>query len=163
MLAWLGNGSKFGEHERLRIKNNLALNYQENGKCLVGIGENQVEVRVISFCDLDNCSEYRLATNLSSEEASNEEIGEIYRHRWGIESLWKFLKMHLKLDKLMTKNENGIRIQIYSCLIVYILLQLVEIPEEIGSKSLDKLRYLQAFMTEKISYIHWFRQMSFSW
>jgi|GEM_PF-4022757 len=57
----------------------------------------------------------------------------------------------------------GIRIQIYSCLIVYILLQLIDIPEEFGKKSLDKLRYLQSFMTEKISYIHWFRRMSYRW
>jgi IS4 transposase len=71
--------------------------------------------------------------------------------------------MHLKLDKLITRNENGIRIQIYSCLIVYILLQLIDIPEEFGKKSLDKLRYLQSFMTEKISYIHWFRRMSYRW
>ncbi len=155
-----------GKNDRyfvLRIKNNLELSYRENGKCLVGKGENQVEVRVVSFCDLENGSEYRLATNLSESEAGHEEIGEIYRHRWGIECLWKFLKMHLKLDKLMTKNENGIRIQIYSCLIVYLLLQLVEIPEEIGKKALDKLRYLQTFMNEKISYIHWFRQLSLSW
>ena len=71
--------------------------------------------------------------------------------------------MHLKLDKLITKNENGIRIQIYSCLIVYILLQLIDIPEEFGKKSLDKLRYLQSFMSENISYIHWFKRMSYSW
>ena len=71
--------------------------------------------------------------------------------------------MHLKLDKLITRNENGIRIQIYSCLIVYILLQLIDIPEEFGKKSLDKLRYLQSFMTEKISYIYWFRRMSYRW
>ena len=63
----------------------------------------------------------------------------------------------------MTKNENGIRIQIYSYLIVYMILQLIEIPQEIGVKTLDKLRYLQAFMNEKISYIHWFRRLSFSW
>ena len=37
----------------------------------------------------------------------------------------------------MTKNENGIRIQIYSCLIVYIILQVIEIPQEIGVKILD--------------------------
>lgn len=106
---------------------------------------------------------YCLVTNLSEEQMSQEEIAETYRHRWAIESLWKFLKMHLKLDKLMTKNVNGIRLQIYSCLIVYILLQLVEIPEEIGNKALDKLRYLQAFMNERISYIHWFRRLSLSW
>jgi IS4 transposase len=120
-------------------------------------------VRIVDFCNLENRSEFRLATNLNSEEFSQEEIGEVYRCRWRIETFWKFLKMHLKLDRLMTKNENGIRIQIYSCLIVYIILQLIEIPQEIGVKILDKLRYLQSFMNEKISYIHWFRRLSFSW
>ncbi len=147
----------------LRIKNNINLEMLENGKCLLGTGDEQIEVRVVNFCSIENKSEYRLATNLNEAEFSNQEVGEIYRQRWGIETLWKFLKMHLKLDKFMTKNENGIRIQIYSCLIVYIILQLVDIPEEIGKKILDKLRYLQSFMNEKISYIHWFRQLSFTW
>lgn len=71
--------------------------------------------------------------------------------------------MHLKLDLLMTKNVNFIKIQIYSCLIVYLILQLVDIPQEIGNKTLDILRYLQSFMNEQISYIHWFRRMSFTW
>ncbi len=62
--------------------------------------------------------------------------------------------MPLKLDKLICKNTNGISRQIYSCLIIYLVLQLVEIPPEIGTKALEKLRYLQAFMNEKISYIH---------
>ena len=147
----------------LRVKNNLTLEMLENGKYLIGSKKNQVEDRVVNFCDLENQSEYRLVTNLSEEEMNNEEIGEVYRHRWGIETLWKFLKMHLKLDKLMTKNVNGITIQIYSCLIAYIILQIIDIAEEIGNTILDKLRYLQSFMNENISYIHWFRRMSFSW
>jgi putative transposase len=147
----------------LRIKNNMKLKMLDNGNCLVGGIKDQLEVRIVNFCNLENRNEYRLATNLNPEEFSHEEIGEIYRCRWGIETFWKFLKMHLKLDRLMTKNENGIRIQIYSCLIVYVILQLIEIPQEIGVKILDKLRYLQSFMNEKISYIHWFRRLSFSW
>ncbi len=51
----------------------------------------------------------------------------------------------------MTKNENGIRIQIYSCLIAYLILQLIEIPQEFGKRILDKLRYLQAYMCQEIS------------
>jgi IS4 transposase len=62
---------------------------------------------------------------------------EIYIQRWQIELLWKFLKMHLKLDRLMTKNENGIRIQIMCCLIAYLILQLIEIPREFGKILLD--------------------------
>ena len=57
------------------------------------------------------------------------------------ELLWKFLKMHLKLDKLMTKSVNGITIQIYSCLIAYIILRLTDIAPELGNTILDKLRY----------------------
>ncbi len=75
--------------------------------------------------------------------------------RWGIECLWKFLKMHLKLDNLITKNVNGIVIQIYSTLIAYLILNMVDIPKQWGSKLLDKLRFLQACMCQQISYIHW--------
>jgi IS4 transposase len=68
--------------------------------------------RVVWFCDLESRSEFRLATNL--DEMTNQEIGEIYRNRWQIELLWKFLKMHLKLDRLMSKNINGVTMQIGS-------------------------------------------------
>ncbi len=128
----------------------------------MGKDEREVEIRVVAFCDLDDRTEFRLATNLpfdGEEGVRNEEIAEIYVQRWQIELLWKFLKMHLKLDRLMTKNENGIRIQIYSCLIAYLILQLIDIPKEFGEKILDKLRYLQAYMCQEISYVHWFRKL----
>ena len=80
---------------------------------------------------------------------------EIYCCRWRIELLWKFLKMDLKLDHLITKNINGIGIQIYATLVAYLILQLVEIPQVWGDKLLDKLRYLQACMCQEISYVHW--------
>jgi putative transposase len=148
----------------MRIKNDMSLQMLENGKFLVGTGTKKVECRIVNYCDLEERTEFRLATNLpeiGEFAVSNEEIGEFYRNRWQIELLWKFLKMHLKLDRLITKNTNGIEIQIYCCLIAYIILQLVETPKEFGDKILDKLRYLQAFMCENISYVHWFRKMVF--
>lgn len=146
----------------LRIKNNTTLKMLDNGKCKVGKGKREVEIRVIAFCNLEDRKEFRLATNLpesGEEKITNEEIAEIYVQRWQIELLWKFLKMHLKLDRLMTKNENGIRIQIYASLIAYLILQLIEIPQEFGKTLLDKLRYLQAYMCQEISYVHWFRKL----
>jgi len=71
---------------------------------------------------------------------SNEEPGEAYRQRWAIELLWKFLKMNLKLDKMMSKNLNGITIQIYVILIVYLILRLLKVPRMYGSKLVDKFR-----------------------
>jgi putative transposase len=148
----------------MRIKNDMSLKMLENGRFLLGTGAKKVECRVVNYCDLEERTEFRLATNLPETgefAASNEEIGDFYRNRWQIELLWKFLKMHLKLDRLITKNINGIEIQIYCCLIAYVVLQLVEIPKEFGGKALDKLRYLQAFMCENISYVHWFRKIVF--
>jgi len=124
--------------------------------------EDQVEARVVAFCAREERTESRLVTDLPStgeQGVSNEDIADFYRLLWQIELLWKFLKMHLKLDRLIAKNVNGIKIQIYSCLIAYLLLLMVEIPKEFGKKLLDKLRYLQAFMCEKISYVHWFREL----
>jgi len=148
----------------LRIRKNIKLEMLENGEYLMGTGTAQVQGRVVMFCDREEKTEFRLVTNLPETGEggiSNEEIGEFYRLRWQIELLWKFLKMHLKLDKFITKNVNGMEIQIYCCLIGYLILKLVKINQEWGSSLLDKLRYLQAFMCEKISYVHWFRELVF--
>lgn len=143
----------------VRIKNNYKLKIDEEKKIICwDNSEVNENCRVVAFCDVETKTEFRLATNLSDERDggfSNEEIGEIYRQRWGIELFWKFLKMHLKLDKLITKNLNGIQIQIYMSLIGYLILQLVETPKVFGSKSIEKLRYLQACMCRHVSYVHW--------
>jgi len=68
-------------------------------------------------------------------------------------------KPFIKLSKLITKNVNEITIKIYTLLIAYLLLQLVETPKYLGFKLLDKLRYLQAFLCEQISYVHWFKKI----
>jgi putative transposase len=102
--------------------------------------QNNNQYRVVSFCDLENKAEYHLASNLW--ELRDEEIAEMYRQRWQIELLYKFLKSHLKLDKLISKNENGVLIQIYMTLIGYMLLQLIEIPVMYGKTLLDKLCYV---------------------
>jgi len=151
-----------GRYFVLRIKKNVTLKMLDNGNFLVGKGSEQIEARVVMFSDIKEKNEFRLVTNLPATGEggiSNEEIGEFYRMRWQIELFWKFLKMHLKLDNIITKNVNGIEIQIYSCLIAYLLLILVNIPKYFGKSLLDKLRYLQAFMCEKISYVHWFKDL----
>jgi putative transposase len=51
--------------------------------------------------------------------------------------------MHLKLDRIITKNENGVRLQIYAVLIGYLILRLLEIGHNKTYELIDKLRYLQ--------------------
>jgi len=49
----------------------------------------------------------------------------------------------LKLDRIITKNENGVRLQIYAVLIGYLILRLLEIGHNKTYELIDKLRYLQ--------------------
>jgi len=125
----------------VRIKNNMKTQFEHQ------------KYRVVWFCDLEERTEYRLATNLM--EMSNEEISEIYRKRWEIEVLWEFLKMHLKLGKLITKNVNGVTLQIRMVLIAYLILQLMEVSQFYGQTLLDKFRYLQVELSRRCSIIHW--------
>lgn len=125
----------------VRIKNNMKTELDHQ------------RYRVVWFCELESRSAFRLATNLA--QMTNEEVGEIYRKRWQIELLWKFLKMHLKLAQLITKNINGVTIQIYMVLIAYLILALMEIPAFYGHQLLDKFRYLQLELSRRCSIIHW--------
>ncbi|MDS9398662.1 transposase [Aphanizomenon flos-aquae NRERC-008] len=141
----------------VRIKNNWKLEFgSETGLIKIGSSKDAPVYRMINFCDLETKTEFRLVTNLPADgeaAVTDNEIRDIYRLRWGVELLWKFLKMHLKLDRLITKNVNGIAIQIYASLIAYLILQLVSVPKEWGEKMLDKFRYLQACMCQQISYV----------
>ena len=50
------------------------------------------------------------------------ELAEVYRQRWGIEVLFKFLKQHLGYAHLTSRSENGIRVMVYMSLIAALLL-----------------------------------------
>jgi hypothetical protein len=63
--------------------------------------------------------------------------------------------MHLKLNKLITKNVNGVTWQILMVLIAYLILQLMEVPQFYGKTLLDKFRYLQVELSQRCSLIHW--------
>jgi Transposase DDE domain len=50
------------------------------------------------------------------------EVAEVYRQRWEIEVLFKFLKQHLGYAHLTSRSENGIRVMVYMALIAALLL-----------------------------------------
>jgi putative transposase len=66
----------------------------------------------------------------------------------------------------MSKNLNGITMQIYAILIVYLTLQLyaygtatpMEIPRIYGSKLVDKLRYIQIVIRREFNLVHWLQR-----
>jgi putative transposase len=52
------------------------------------------------------------------------EIGELYKGRWQIELLFRWIKQHLKIRKLLGNNRNAIRLQIFAAMIAYALIRI---------------------------------------
>ena len=52
------------------------------------------------------------------------EIGALYKTRWQIELLFRWVKQHLHIRKFFGQNENAIRLQILAAMIAYLLLRI---------------------------------------
>jgi hypothetical protein len=50
------------------------------------------------------------------------ELAEVYRQRWDLEVLFKFLKQHLGYAHLTSRSENGVKVMVYMSLIATLLL-----------------------------------------
>ena len=83
------------------------------------------KVRLIQVIDSSNGEVFYIATNRFDLTA--EEIADIYRLRWSIETFFKWIKQHLVIKKFYSTSFNGILIQIYCALILYCLLKLIHI------------------------------------
>lgn len=70
----------------------------------------------------DNGQVIKLITNDMSRSALA--IAALYRARWQIELLFRWIKQHLCLDKFMANNVNAIKLQIVAAMIAYALLRI---------------------------------------
>ena len=57
-------------------------------------------------------------------DASAQQIAQLYKRRWSIELLFKWIKQNLKIKRFMGQSRNGVTIQIYVAVIAYVLLKL---------------------------------------
>jgi len=53
------------------------------------------------------------------------EIAALYKGRWQIELLFRWIKQHLRIRKFLGKTENAIRLQVLAGMIAYLLLRIV--------------------------------------
>jgi putative transposase len=54
-----------------------------------------------------------------------DEIARLYKQRWDIELMFKWLKQNLKIRSFLGRSENAVRIQIYLALIAFMLLRIL--------------------------------------
>jgi putative transposase len=71
-------------------------------------------------------------------DRSAVEIGALYKGRWQIELLFRWIKQHLRIRKFLGNNDNAIRLQIFAAMIAYALLRIAARSHKI---SLSILRF----------------------
>ena len=57
-------------------------------------------------------------------DRSAVEIAALYKARWQIELLFRWIKQHLKIKKFLARNEHAVKLQILAAMIAYLLLRI---------------------------------------
>lgn len=91
-------------------------------------------------------NEVRLITNCFAPSA--QEIGDLYRYRWKIETFFKWMKQHLKMTHFYGKSQNAVYTQIWIALITYCLQVHLKLRLNHNGTLLDFKRALQHLMFE---------------
>ena len=84
------------------------------------------------------------------------EIAALYKGRWQIELLFRWIKQHLNLRKFIGNNDNAIRLQVIAAMIAYLLLRLAR---RLNSLRMPDLRLAELvcqrlFMRKSVAQIH---------
>ena len=79
----------------------------------------------------------------SNKKMSGETIAGIYKKRWSVELLFRWLKGHLDIRRLPTKSPNAIRTQLAVAVLVQLLLQLKKTIDEFGGTLWELLRTIR--------------------
>ena len=82
----------------------------------------RLKLRMVTFGFMDSKNEYQefsLLTNLMHHRS--DEIAQLYRERWNIEIVFRWLKTFLKFDHWLSRSKNGVLIQIYTALCAYLM------------------------------------------
>ena len=82
------------------------------------------KIRRVIYWDDVNKRKFIFFTN--ALDISPMMVAELYHQRWQIELFFKWLKQHLKIKKFWGETENAVRIQIYTAIIAYVMIAIVQ-------------------------------------
>lgn len=99
----------------------------------------QYQYRVIRGTIDDSGEKIYFITNILDEDAYL--IAAWYRKRWEIEVFFKFIKQHLNVKHLVSRDENGMKVMIYMTMILAILIIAYKKLNKIKGYKIAKLRF----------------------
>lgn len=113
------------------------------------------KLRKIKFFDKESNRTFIFLSN--NMELRADQIALLYKNRWQIELFFKWIKQHLKIKTFWGTSENAVRIQIFTAIITYCLVEIVgkdlkierstyEILQILGISLIDKTPVKELFM-----------------
>lgn len=109
----------------------------------------EMTIRFVRFKITDDTYE-SIATSLPEDRFSIDELKEIYRRRWGIETGFREVKYILGLRAVHSKQENSILQEIYARLVMYNFSMSITLntPPKLKGKEKDLKHHLQVNFTQ---------------
>ena len=104
-------------------------------------------IRKVVYYDSQTNKTYVYLTN--NLELSAEQIALLYKCRWQIELFFKWIKQHLKIKSFWGTTENAVRIQIYTAIISYCLVAIIEKNLMINRSTYEVLQILSLSLLDK--------------
>jgi len=115
-------------------------------------------------------TEFRLVVGINTETKQTisfltnidfltaQEITELYKSRWEIETFFKFIKQELNFSHLLNRSENGIKVLMYLTMITAILLTIYKKTNKIVGWMVAKIKFLDEL--EKDLMYNWHDEMA---
>ncbi len=156
-VSKIGNNSKMEIGIKNKLKKQIkskTLKITSDSWCYL-FGTNKVKsknlFRIIEAIIIKTKEPITFITNI--EDADTLDITEYYRKRWDIEVFFKYIKQELNFSKFICRTENGIKVILYSTLIVAILLLVYKKLNKIKSFKYAKQKFAQELEFEIIKLI----------
>jgi hypothetical protein len=104
-----------------------------------GINQTEKELRLVGY-RVDG-KDYWIATN--RYDLTAEEVAQVYKLRWNIETFFGWWKRHLKVYHLIARSEYGLMVQLLGGLITYLLLAIYCREQHQEPVSISRVRELR--------------------
>lgn len=79
-------------------------------------------------------------------DLSADEISDMYRHRWAIETFFKWMKQHVPIQSFYGTSEQAVMNQVYMALIAFCLLVLMKLETQVDHSLLQIQRWLKVLL-----------------
>lgn len=117
-------------------------------------------IRLVRFWDEEDEREFVYLTNAKHIPAL--QVAELYKNRWQVELFFKWLKQHLKIKKFWGTSQNAVKIQVYSAIIAYCLVAIMQHDMKLNRSTYEVLQILGISLTDKTPLRNLFSKTKFN-